>query len=234
VGNLRALLPEQPQEPAKGFKRYEPGYIHVDIKYLPQMPDETQSRYLFVAIDRATRWVFVQIKSSKTAAHARAFLKALHQACPIKISKVLTDNGQEFTDRLFASDEREPSGKHVFDQACQQLSIEHRLTKPRTPYTNGMVERFNGHIADVLKTHRFNGQEDLAQTLHRYVYLYNQQLPQSALQSKTPVQAMRDWYHQKPELFNRKPVASIGGKSVSNRPGCDMFQTKPHRAVIPC
>jgi transposase InsO family protein len=116
--------------------------------------------------------------------------KALHQACPIKISKVLTDNGQEFTDRLFACGEREPSGKHVFDQTCQQLSIEHRLTKPRTPCTNGMVERFNGRIADVLKTHRFNGQEDLAQTLHRYVYLYNYQLPQSALQSKTPVQAI--------------------------------------------
>jgi hypothetical protein len=37
-----------------------------------------------------------------------------------------------------------------------------------------------------METHRFNGQEDLVQTLHRHVYLYNQQLPQSALQSKTP------------------------------------------------
>jgi transposase InsO family protein len=45
----------------------------------------------------------VQIKSSKTAANARAFLKALHQACSIRISKILTDNGTEFTDRLFAS-----------------------------------------------------------------------------------------------------------------------------------
>jgi hypothetical protein len=35
---------------------YEPGFIHIDIKYLPQMPDETARRYLFVAIDRATRW----------------------------------------------------------------------------------------------------------------------------------------------------------------------------------
>jgi hypothetical protein len=50
VGNLKALLPEQPKEPAKGFKLYEPGYVHVDIKYLPQMPDESERRYLFVAI----------------------------------------------------------------------------------------------------------------------------------------------------------------------------------------
>jgi transposase InsO family protein len=101
------------------------------------------------------------------------------------------------------------------------LNIEHRLIKPKTPRTNGMVERFNGRIADVLKTHRFNSQEDLGQTLHRYVYLYNHELPQSALHSKTPMQAMRDYYDQKPVLFNKKPVASTAGKLVSNRPGCD-------------
>ncbi len=74
---------------------------------------------------------------------------------------------------------------------CQELGIEHRLTKPRTPRTNGMVERFNGRIADVPKTHRFNSAEDLEQTLMRYVTLYNHQLPQSALHSKTPMQALK-------------------------------------------
>jgi transposase InsO family protein len=112
---------------------------------------ESQRRYLFVAIDRATRWVFVQIKNSKTAANARAVLKALHKACPIRITNILTDNGKEFADRLFANREREPSGGHVlFDQTCRQFDIEHRLIKPRTPQTNGMVKRFNGRIADIL------------------------------------------------------------------------------------
>ena len=37
----------------KPFKDYEPGYMHIDIKHLPQMPDEDQKRYLYVAIDRA-------------------------------------------------------------------------------------------------------------------------------------------------------------------------------------
>lgn len=87
--------------------------------------------------------MFVQLKSNKTEASAQAFLKALHKACPIRINKLLTDNGKEFTDRLFASKEREPSGNHEFDQLCRELGIEHRLTKPRTPRTNGMVERFN-------------------------------------------------------------------------------------------
>ena len=53
VGNLNALKPdapkEPPKEPPKAFKSYTPGYLHMDIKYLPQMPDETRRRYLFVA-----------------------------------------------------------------------------------------------------------------------------------------------------------------------------------------
>lgn len=212
VGNLNALKPSTPKEPPKAFKSYTPGYLHMDIKYLPQMPDETRRRYLFVAIDRATRWVFVAIKTDKTAASARSFLKALHKACPIKIVKLLTDNGKEFTDRLFASRERAPSGEHEFDRLCAELGIEHRLTRPRTPQTNGMVERFNGRISDVLNTHRFNSSLDLAQTLMRYATLYNHHLPQSALKSKTPIQAMKDWHFSNPELFHRRPY---------DRPGCD-------------
>ncbi len=46
--------------------------------------------------------------------------------------------------------------------------IEHHLTKPRTPKTNGMVECFNGRIVDVLKTNRFNSAEDVVQTLNQY------------------------------------------------------------------
>jgi transposase InsO family protein len=212
VSNLHALKPKAPVVPHKAFKSYEPGYVHIDIKYLPQMADEKSRTYLFVAIDRATRWVFVAIKKDKTAQSAQSFLKALHKACPIKINKILTDNGKEFTDRLFASRERVPSGNHEFDKLCTELQIEHRLTKPRTPKTNGMVERFNGRISDVLNTHRFIGSEDMQQTLHRYVALYNHHLPQSALKSKTPIQTMKDWYDSHPHLFHKRPY---------DRPGCD-------------
>ena len=45
------------------------------------------------------------------------------------------------------------------------------------PQTNGMVERFNGRIEDVLQSHRLQNGEDLEQTILRYVMLYNQQLP---------------------------------------------------------
>ena len=94
---------------------------------------------------------------------------------------------------------------------CQELGIKHRLTRPRPPRTNGMVERFNGRIANVLKTHRFNSREDMEETLLRYVALYNHQLPQSALGSKTPMQAMKNGYQEHPHLFHKGPY---------ERPGC--------------
>ena len=218
VSNLKALLPKTPAEPRKTFKTYEPGFLHVDVKYLPQMADETTRRYLFVAIDRATRWVFVRIMPAKTAANARRFLRDLHRTCPIRITKILTDRaigtplvretmarGKEFTDRLFTSWARAASGEHEFDRLCAELGIEHRLTPPKSPQTNGMVERFNGRIADVLKTNRFDSALDLEQTLMRYVELYNTQLPQSALGSRTPMKAMKDWHKSHPHLFVKSP-----------------------------
>ena len=214
VGNLRDLKVKTARPKHSGFKAYEPGYLHIDVKYLPQMADEASRRYLFVAIDRATRWVFVRVYNSKTAANARGFLRDLERACPMRIRTILTDNGKEFTDRLFGLRKRAQSGKHEFDRLCADLGIEHRLTPPRSPQTNGMVERFNGRIEDVLQSHHFRSGEELEVTLYRYVWLYNQQLPQSTLKSKAPLQAMKDCHKLKPVLFKKQPYY---------RPGCDTY-----------
>ena len=48
LSNPHKLKPIQPKSPHKPFKSYVPGYLHVDIKYLPQMADETARSYLFV------------------------------------------------------------------------------------------------------------------------------------------------------------------------------------------
>ena len=192
VNNLEALLPkdEQAGKKTKTFKDYAPGFIHVDVKYLPQMPDENERKYLFVAIDRASRWVYLDILPDKSADNAQKFLKDMIREFPGKISKILTDNGKEFTDRYCRSDEREPTGNHPFDKICMENGIEHRLIKPRTPKTNGMVERFNGRIADILKTTRFRSSEDLKRTLLNYLYSYNNVIAQRALKGQTPMQTL--------------------------------------------
>ncbi|RAK21569.1 integrase-like protein, partial [Salipiger aestuarii] len=118
-------------------------------------------------------------------------------------------------DRLFGLRKRAATGAHEFDRLCASLDIGHRLTPPKSPQTNGMVERFNGRIEDVLQSHHFQSGEELETTLHRYVWLYNPQLPQSALGSNTPLQAMKDGNKLKPELFKKQPYYL---------PGCDRYR----------
>ncbi|WP_235191427.1 IS3 family transposase, partial [Palleronia rufa] len=96
---------------------------------------------------------------------------------------------------------------------CADLGIEHRLAPPMRPQTNGMVERFNGRIEDVLQSHRFRSGEDLEQTILRYVRLYNGQLPQSVLKGRTPIDALKDWHRQKPRLFKKRPYNQAGSDS---------------------
>ena len=60
-----------------GISRIISEYIHAELKYLPKMPDEAQRKYLFVAIGRPTRWIYLGIRASKSAASAASFLRNL-------------------------------------------------------------------------------------------------------------------------------------------------------------
>lgn len=219
VSDLRDLVPAlEGEEPAtkKTFKDYEPGYLHIDIKYLPQMPDETSRRYLFVAIDRATRWVFMEIYADQSDSSSTDFLIKVKDACPIKIVKLLTDNGSQFTDRFTSkkkdpvTGDRIPSGKHAFDVLCKALAIEHRLIPPRHPQTNGMVERFNGRISEIIGQTRFRSAAELESTLRNYLKIYNHSIPQRALEHQTPIQALKKWHDKKPELFLKRVYNQAG------------------------
>jgi hypothetical protein len=72
---LTELIPqeENSKKQVKSFKDYEPGFVHIDVKYLPKMPDEDKHKYLFVAIDRATRWVYLEVRATKSDYNASSF-----------------------------------------------------------------------------------------------------------------------------------------------------------------
>src|SRR6056297_3525379 len=147
------------------------------------------------------------------SAHTLRYLRAARVAITSKQRFFPRGYGKEFTDRLFGLQKRAATGNHDFDRLCDELGIEHRLAPPMRPQTNGMVERFNGRIEDVLQSHRFRSGEDLEQTILRYVRLYNGQLPQSVLKGRTPINALKDWHHRRPELFKKRPY---------NHAGCDI------------
>jgi transposase InsO family protein len=194
----------------KTFKDYLPGYVHIDIKYLPQMADQDSRSYLLVAIDRATRWVYMEIHPDKTASSASSFVDNMIKKCPIKITKILTDNGKEFTDKYRPSGDKKPTGKHLFDKTCTQNNIEHRLTKPFTPKTNGMVERFNGRISGIVKTTKFSSFEELESTMKHYMAVYNTHLCQRSIGHITPMSKLKSYYKTNPECFRVRPYNHTG------------------------
>ena len=101
------------------------------------------------------------------AGHDQDAVRPRKQAAPMKIKTILTDNGSQFTDR-FTGESKTPSGQHEFDLVCVSLGIEHRLCPPRHPQTNGMVERFNGGISEIINQTRFALAAELDDTLAHY------------------------------------------------------------------
>ena len=77
------------------------------------------------------------------------------RAAPVKITRMLTDNGKAFTECLFSLGKIPATGQHEFYQLCADFGIEHRLAPPMRPQMNGMVERLNDRIEDVLQSKRF-------------------------------------------------------------------------------
>ena len=95
------------------------------------------------------------VKDDELTTSAVAFLKEAVRAFPFQVTHVLTDRGSCFT-------------ADGFEEACRQLKVQHRTTKPYTPQTNGLVERFNGRVQrEVLgiTIHSHRGSRDAAQGL---------------------------------------------------------------------
>jgi transposase InsO family protein len=202
-------VPQEKKDIAKKFKAYKPGYLHIDVTYLPKL--EGQSYYLFVAIDRATRIMFYQIYENKTAESTDDFMDKCLNFFPIFITHVLTDNGLEFTNRSIMSKKGNLCVKpSKMDEKCIKNNIEHRLTKPATPKTNGMVERANGTIKNntILKI-KYPDKQEMEKDMMEFVCFYNLYRRHGSLRKelkvKTPFQAIEKWYEIEPELFKITP-----------------------------
>jgi hypothetical protein len=77
------------------FKRYPIGYFHIDIA---EVRTEQGKLHLFVAVDRTSKFAFVELHEKATRRVAANFLRALAAAVPYRIHTVLTDNGTHFTE----------------------------------------------------------------------------------------------------------------------------------------
>jgi transposase InsO family protein len=178
----------------KKFKSYPIGYFHID---LAEVRTEQGKLYLLVAIDRTSKFAFVQVHEKATRRVAGDFLRALLQAIPYKVHTVLTDNGTYFTspgntcsaaaEIKLAMEHGEVFLAHAFEFACAQAGIDHRLTKPKHPWTNGQVERMNRTLKDATaKRFFYETHQQLRQHLADFVNAYNFARRLKTLKTLTP------------------------------------------------
>ena len=190
-GLSRRPVRAAPEEPAGKFKEYELGFVHLDVKHLPKLrtaDGECRKRFLFVAIDRRSRRVHLAVRDEETEAAAKAFLEEALAAFPFRVTRLLTDRGSCFT-------------ADGFERRCRELGVEHRKTKPYTPRTNGMVERFDGRVQREVLGITVAGHRDLERLLEGVNRAYNARR-QRVLDGRSPEEVARERLAQDRGLAN--------------------------------
>lgn len=190
-GVSRLQLPAR--EPTQRYERSRPGeLVHVDIKKLGRfwtlgkrvLGDEVGNlsrragwQYLHLAVDDHSRLAYAELLPSESPVDCAAFL---HRAASwylergITIERVLSDNGNGY--RSFA-----------WRDACAELGIQRRYTRPRRPQTNGKAEAL---VKTLLRewAYRFAypSSAHRAQALPGYLRWYNRHRPHSSLGGRPP------------------------------------------------
>ena len=157
---------------------------------------------MFVAVDRTSKFAYVELFEKEGKIQAAEFLQNLIEKVPYKIRTILTDNGVQFTNLP----KNRKTHQHIFDRICKENEIEHRLTLPAHPWTNGQVERMNKTIKEAT-VHRYyyESQAKLREHLQAFVDAYNFAKRLKALKGLTPWEFIVDQWKSRPELFKINP-----------------------------
>lgn len=223
ISRLTEIEDDKPAK--KKFKKYPIGYFHIDIA---EVRTEQGRLYLFVAIDRTSKFAFAELHQRATRRIAADFLRALIVAVPYTIHTVLTDNGTHFVDttpepawvekRIQPHDsEDEPVlfRVHAFAWACEQNSIEHRRTRPKHPWTNGQVERMNRTLKDAtVKRFYYQTHQQLKEHLQTFLMAYNFAKRLKTLKGLTPYQFICQQWQKTPLRFTINPFHHTVGLNI--------------------
>jgi transposase InsO family protein len=192
---LNRIRDLEPAEPVHRYERETPGeMIHIDIKKLGRFDrighritgdrtGQSNSRgigweFVHVCIDDHSRVAFSQILPDEKAGSAVSFLKAAvnyYKGLGVIVTRVMTDNGSCYK----AFD---------FRDACQELGLKHKRTKPYTPKTNGKAERFiQTALREWAYAQAYPTSDRRAEELPIWLHQYNWHRPHGGIKSQTPI-----------------------------------------------
>ena len=194
---LNRIRDIEPQPPVVRYEHGAPGdLLHFDIKRLVKIQKPSHrvtghrrdtvrgigAEFLHIAIDDHSRIAFTALYPDQKEASATHFLYsavAWYARLGIGIRRVLTDNGGCYK-------------AHRFRDACQNLGIKPKRTRPYTPRTNGKAERFiQTALREWAYAHIYQNSDHRAQALLSFNHQYNWHRPHASLQQKTPITRAR-------------------------------------------
>ena len=111
--------------------------------------------------------------------------------------------------------ERKPFRAHAFEYACATNDVDHRLTKPKHPWTNGQVERMNRTIKDAtVKRYFYETHEQLRTHLRDFVDAYNFARRLKTLKGLTPYEFVCKAWTSQPQQFKLNPLQQMPGLNI--------------------
>ena len=133
------------------------------------------------------------------------------EAVPYQVHSILTDNGIQFAEQ--------PRNRNTiysrpmrFDMICEANGIEHRLTKPNHPWTNGQVERMNRTIKDAtVKRFHYDSHDQLRAHLTDFMAAYNFARRLKTLGGLTPYEYICKIWTSEPYRFILNPIHQMPG-----------------------
>jgi len=200
-------LPQMKEEgkKKKKFKAYPIGYLHIDIAEVSTAEGKV---YMYVAIDRTSKFACVQLYEKANRQTAKVFLEKVLEVFPYKVHTILTDNGIQFVNRntdtsAFAT---------PFERICFREEIDHRTTKVNSPWTNGQVERMNRTIKDAtVKLYHYDSHKQLSEHLQSFMGAYNFGKRLKTLKGLTPYEFICQQWEKTPHVFTQNPLQNIEG-----------------------
>ena len=190
---LSLLSDLQPAEPVVRYEHELPGdMLHIDIKKLGRIErpshrvtgkrtDATRGagwEFLFVAVDDHARIGFTAMHPDERTPSAVRFLRdavAYYAKLGITTKRLLTDNGSAFRSKAFV-------------QACRELGIAKRFTRPYRPQTNGKAERFiQSALREWAYGFTYQHSSERAACLDHWIHHYNWHRPHQGIGGVAPI-----------------------------------------------
>jgi len=182
-----------PPPPVQRYEHPNPGdLLHLDIKGMTRFSNVSlrgdgrlrgKRKHpgflaLHVAVDDHSRMAFTQMLPNQKADTTIGFLNSAVEffaSHGIGIRALLTDNGSSYRSQQFR-------------QACMQMQIRHRRTRPYTPRTNGKAERFiQTALREWAYAKYWTDSEQRDAHLQPWIDYYNRERPHGSLKYKPPI-----------------------------------------------